>query len=179
MKCSTSIGTLDPNRELYKNIKGEQFYLTQLHLDGIEIPAVGSEYIIGTLRGRIKFQYYLRSETIDEKKLFTFIQIITAESVDNEPESNCIQVGGYVAKTKGLLIKNSSGLEILPFIIKYRSYDGNFNIAHCVAKGAQARELSNIKKGDILEITGQFKKAHNTIEVLVQEINDYKTLNVV
>lgn len=175
MKCSTGIGTLSQDKQLYKTVDSENFYITTVKMSGVDIPAVGSEYILADLEGRVQLQYYLRSETTEDNKLFTFMQIMTVHSVDDDtPETNRIQIGGCIAKTKGLLIKNKIGLEILPFIIKYKSYDGNFNVAHCVAKGAKARELSKIKKGDIVEITGKFKKEHNALEVLVEEVDFYK-----
>lgn len=178
MKCSTSIVTLSPNREIYKEIKNETFYLSEIIIQGIKIPAVGSEHILGDLSGRVEIKYYLRSETTKDNKLFTFINIITAKRVtDDIPETNHIQVGGYVVKTKGILIKNNSCLEILPFIVKYKSYDGNYNVAHCVAKGAKARELAKMKKGDIVEVTGKFKKDHNTLEILVEEVDFYRAYN--
>ncbi len=175
MKCSTGIGTLSQEKQLYKTVESENFYSTTVKMNGVDIPAVGSEYILQELEGRVQLQYYLRSETTPDNKLFTFMQIMTIDAVDNDtPETNIIQVGGYIAKTKGLLIKNKIGLEVLPFIIKYKSYDGNFNIAHCVAKGAKARELSKIRIGDIVEVTGIFKKEHNTLEVLVEQVDFYK-----
>lgn len=180
MKCSTGIGTLSQEKkQLYKTVESENFYLTTVKMNGIDIPAVGSEYILQELEGRVELQYYLRSETTTDNKLFTFMQIMTINPVDDDtPETNIIQVGGCIAKTKGLLIKNKIGLEVLPFIIKYKSYDGNFNVAHCVAKGAKARELSKIRKGDIVEITGIFKKEHNALEVLVEEVDFYKAYHV-
>ncbi|WP_273321526.1 hypothetical protein [Vallitalea guaymasensis] len=178
MKCSTSIVTLSSNREIFRKINGENFLVSKVIVEGIEIPAVGSEYILGNLQGRVEVKYYLRSETTADNKLFTFMYIITAKQViNNIPERNYIQVGGYVVKTKGLLIKNNTCMEILPFIVKYKSYDGNYNVAHCVAKGAKARELAKMKKGDIVEVTGKFKKEHNTLEVLVEEVDFYKAYN--
>lgn len=178
MKCSTSIVTLSPNREVFRKIKDETFYLSKVMMQGIEIPAVGSEHILGNLQGRVEVKYYLRSETTTDNKLFTFMYIITADQVkDDLAETNCIKVGGYVVKTKGLLIKSDSCLEVLPFIVKYKSYDGNYNVAHCVAKGAKARELAKIKKGDIVEVTGKFKKEHNTLEILVEEVDFYRAFN--
>ncbi|GMQ55945.1 hypothetical protein AN1V17_03370 [Vallitalea sediminicola] len=178
MKCSTSIVTLSPSREVFRKVKGENFYLSRIIMEGIEIPAVGSEHILGNLQGRVEVQYYLRSETTSDNKLFTFVYIITAKQViTNKPETNCIQVGGYVVKTKGLLIENNTCMEVLPFIVKYKSYDSNYNVAHCVAKGAKARELAKMKRGDIVEVTGKFKKEHNTLEVLVEEVNFYKAYN--
>lgn len=180
MKCSTGIGTLSQERQLYKEVKDEKFYITTVKMEGIDIPAVGSEYILDGLEGRVRLQYYLRSETTPDNKLFTFMQIMTAQPVEETlEETNMIQIGGCIAKTKGLLIKNKIGLEVLPFIIKYKSYDGNFNVAHCVAKGAKARELSKIQKGDIVEVTGKFKKEHNALEVLVEEINFYKAFHTI
>jgi hypothetical protein len=180
MKCSTCVGTLTTKRELYKEVSDEtnkevleRYYLTELLIDGESYPAVGSEFILRDFEGKVEVKKYLRTESGGQhgSKLFTFIQIITCKKVsENTPDVNHITMGGTIVKSRGILPSRNSGMENLPFILRYSSYDKNRNIAHCVARESNARRLSLLAIGDILEFDGVLKINKGTIEVVVSTI---------
>lgn len=176
MKCSTCRGTLTGKREVYKEITDTQgnveevFYLTDLIIEGEKYPAVVSQYIAGEITGKVEFTHYIRTERLKNTKLFTFLQIVTLKKCDESLEDlNHIEISGVVGKTRGIVITRGAGMETLPFIVQYRSYDNNTNIIHCVARNQQARKLNFMVPKDIIDFTGQLKINKSTIEVLVKE----------
>lgn len=183
MRCSTCVGTLSAKRELYREVLGEKgeveerYYISEINMDGKVFPVVASEYIIGDIEGKVKISCYLRTESNEftKGKLFSFIQIITCKEVDSSlPDVNIASIAGIVMRRKDILPTLKSGKENLPFVIRYTSYDRNRNIAHCIARGANARKLNVISEGDVLSLDGHFKIHKGTIEIGVEKVLQHR-----
>jgi hypothetical protein len=176
MKSSTCIGRITDKRDIYKEVAGEIFFIEDFSVEDVTVPCVVSEFIINNMGGTIEAEVFIRSETIESTgKLFTFLEIAKARQVEEgSAELNEIELGGVVSQVRDMKLQKLNGNQVLPFILKYKTSDGSYSVAHVVAKGVQARQLSTLKKDDILEVAGSIKNDHGAIEVLVTRIDYHK-----
>ena len=173
MKCFEIVGTLLDGKEIYREEEGEVFYKANIKVLEDTFTLICSEYIIKE-PGKVKVTGFVSKENRDDSRLNLFISCKNMISVDEEtPDSNGVVVGGRVCYVKDFVVQQKDGLEILVFDLKYYSYDTSHNVLRCVAKGKIARELRELKRNDILELSGELQRHKEQIEVLVSSI-DYR-----
>lgn len=173
MKCFSVVGQMTNSKVIYKTVDGERFYKESFTMGDVTVCAVISEYLQDESQGINEVECYIRTETTENDKLFTFLSVMSKKASNAESINRAV-VGGIVSKVNGMKVKEKVGQHVLPFILKYKSHDDNFNVAHIVAKGLNARKLSKIEIGDILEVSGPIKIVYGAMEVVVETVDLYR-----
>lgn len=169
MECSTIVCTISKPKEVFEIIEDEKFYRVDLGFkdDKLPYPAVISEYIYKG-EGKHRVVAYVKSQEVNGK-LFTYVNIINAVATD-EDYNNLWNVTGMLKRKYDMRVINSSGKEILQFMILYKSYDGHRSVAHCAAKGANARLVNSLKEEDNITFTAFLKENYTALEFCVVDI---------
>lgn len=182
MKCSNGIGRITSSRELYSTTEeGEKFYKIIIRMDGYSFVGIISEFILGDIeQQKVEFRYYIRTETTADNKMFTYLNILNMTVVEESvPESREVQIEGVITKVNPLTVKEDKGQQILPFMVRYSSYDNNTNKVHCVLKDFLARKHSKMQSRDTVDLKGNLRSfGAGAIEVDVTEVKIHRKREV-
>ena len=157
---------ISPPIELYEhdgemlyviNVEVKNAFIFEIVMHKEVIPAELPEW--GSFKGNvISFKH--------EGKLQTFFNATIVEESEPEVSSTDMQFTGEVESVgKGLVVDANTGIEHHVFILKIEDEWGTDSRLHVRARGKLARQSSNLKRGDKVEVSGMFYRRRNTYDL--------------
>lgn len=177
MKLSNIIGTLSGAEE--KVIVGDEvFYDTNLILNGKSIPARIPEYLSG-ISGKCKICCNLES-TEKEGKLFTYVNILTAERLKNQktPEANEFLLTAKVQRRDIVPVPSQGGLSVYMIVSVLTGIrTKKISTIHVTATDKVARQLANVTLKSMVELKGYLKPFRGCLYFRATEVIKVKQEN--
>lgn len=151
--------------------KGDEvFYNLEGTFDGVPMNVIISEYVWhDDLFGKVKLTAcpYIYKDT--DGSYITAWYAQKAEVVDeDEAENNNVKCQIKITKTQELTVSRG-GIDILKFIGTQISIERQVAVLYCLAKGAAARRLSQLKVGELFIGEGTFTMHRGYRNVIIEE----------
>lgn len=175
--------------EFHHEIYGEKFYVSDLRVPRVNnnadiIPLLVSDRLMDMsedwVGNKIKITGQFRSYNLKDgnpNRLFLFafpLNVELAETSENDPydpESNCIQLDGYLCKTP-VYRKTPLGREIADLLFAVNRPYGKSDYIPCICWGKNARYITRFNAGDHFRFEGRIQSRE-----YLKTLNDGSTEN--
>lgn len=168
MRISTVRGILSPERELFKEENGEKFYKTTLRIDEQNIPVVASMFVLKDKSGKCEVTCTVRQQPGEGYRFVYLYAANVTKCSEDLPDLNVVNIGGQIARVYPTRFVGSAGNEMNIYKLAWFA-ENRINFINVRAMGAQARKLSDAKKGQILNCKCYMQMYNNKIDFYILE----------